>query len=86
MPTISNFYGIRIIMHLSEKHGPHFHAVYAGEEAQISIDNGQILNGKLRGRAYRLILEWITLHHDELMENWRRVHRGELPHDIAGLE
>lgn len=86
MPTISEFYGIHIIMRYNEKHGPHFHAEYAGEEAQISIVTGQIMNGKLRGRAYRLILEWIALHRDELMENWERARRRESLKDIAGLE
>jgi len=61
VPTISEFYGIHIIIRLNEKHGPHFHAEYAGEQAQISILNGQIMSGKLRGRAYRLILEWLAL-------------------------
>lgn len=51
MPTISEFYGINIIMRFNEKHGPHFHAEYGGEKAQISILDGQIIHGKIRGRA-----------------------------------
>lgn len=86
MPTVSEFYGIRIIMRYSEKHGPHFHAEYGGEQAQISILNGKLLSGKLRGRAYRLILEWIALHRDELMENWERARRHEELERIEGLE
>ena len=69
MPTISQFYGIQIIMRYREIHGPHFHAEYAGEEALISILNGQVLGGKLPGRAYRLVLEWLALHREELMKD-----------------
>lgn len=29
------------------------------------------------GRAIRMILEWLDLHRDELMENWRRAQCGE---------
>ncbi len=86
MPTISEFYGINIIMRLNEKHGPHFHAEYGGDEAQISIIDGQVMQGKIRGRAYRLILEWLALHREELMHNWERVRRGELPRSIPGLD
>ncbi len=28
MPTVSEFYGIKIRMRYDEKHGPHFHASY----------------------------------------------------------
>jgi hypothetical protein len=86
MPTVSQFYGIQIIMRYSERHGPHFHAEYAGEKAQISIRDGKMLSGKLRGRAYRLILEWLALHRDELMENWERARRHEELEWIEGLE
>lgn len=46
MPTVSTFFGIDIIMRFSEKHGPHFHARYAGNEALISILNGKVLAGQ----------------------------------------
>ena len=86
MPTISQFYGIVIIMRYREKHGPHFHVEYAGTEALVSIQNGQLLAGKIPGRAYRLVLEWLALHRDELMENWERARRHEALAPIEGLE
>lgn len=86
MPTISRFYGIVIIMRYNEKHGPHFHAEYAGQEALIAILDGQMLGGKLPGRAYRLILEWLALHREELMRNWERARRHEELSSIDGLE
>ena len=86
MPTISTFFGIDIIMRFSEKHGPHFHARYAGKEALISILNGEMLAGQLSQRAYRLILEWLALHRAELMDNWERARRHEDLKYIEGLE
>ena len=43
MPTVSQFYGIQIVMRYREKHAPHFHAMYAEFSAQIVIADGAIL-------------------------------------------
>ena len=37
MPEVSRFFGIMIRMYFDEHNPPHFHAVYAGNEAQIGI-------------------------------------------------
>src|SRR6476661_6598087 len=50
VPTISRFYGIVIRMYFSDHAPPHFHAVYAGEEAVIMIATGEILRGRLPDR------------------------------------
>jgi len=50
MPIISMFYGIIIRLYLidSQRHNlPHIHAKYAEFEASISIEDGEILAGKL---------------------------------------
>jgi hypothetical protein len=39
MPRISEFYGIAISMDYAEHGVPHFHALYAGEDASIAIDS-----------------------------------------------
>lgn len=85
MPTISEFYGIRIVMRYREKHSPHFHAEYAEFNAQIVIADGSILSGRLPARAYHLILEWLALHRAELSDNWERARRGEAIQEIAPL-
>ena len=77
MPTISQFYGMQIIMRYSERHGPHFHVRYAEFVAQISILDGTLLAGDLPTRAYHLVLEWLALHRAELQENWERARRSE---------
>lgn len=86
MPTISEFYGIKIVMRYNERHGPHFHARYAEYRAQISIADGAILAGELPTRAWHLVLEWLALHRPELQENWERAQRGQTVRSIAPLQ
>ncbi len=73
MPRISSFYGIVIWMYHDEIHHrgrPHFHATYAEHEASIEIESLQVLAGGLPPRALRLVLEWASVHRDELDHNW----------------
>ena len=71
MPTLSMFYGIVIQMFWNDHPPPHFHAVYAGMKAKISIDPVGLIGGQLPPRAMALAIEWAMLHRDELLENWR---------------
>ena len=77
MPELCRFYGIVIRMRYNDHDPPHFHAVYGNEEAQIRIDNLDILNGGLPRRAVRLVIEWASLHQEELREAWERRTRQE---------
>lgn len=86
MPEISRFLGIVIRMFFLDHEPPHFHATYAGQEAQIQIQPIGRLNGVMPPRALALVLEWATLHQTELLENWRRLHADEQPTRIAPLE
>lgn len=49
---------------------PHFHAIYGEYEAVIDILTADIIRGELPRRAHGLVIEWINLHHDELLEAW----------------
>ena len=71
MPTISSFYGIAIRMYFDEHPRPHFHAYSGGEDAAISIDSLEVLEGRMSRRALALVLEWASEHRAELRENWR---------------
>ncbi|MDP9235944.1 MAG: DUF4160 domain-containing protein [Chloroflexota bacterium] len=72
MPEICRFYGIVIGMFYDDHGVPHFHADYSGTEASIAIEPLRILEGELPRRAERFVLEWATLHRDELLEDRRR--------------
>jgi hypothetical protein len=73
-------------MRFNERHEPHFHAEYGGQDAQISIRNGKVMHGKIRPNAYRLVLEWLALHREELLANWEHAQRGESLKKIPGLD
>lgn len=86
MPRISSFYGIAIVIYWNEgKHArPHFHARYAGHAASIDLD-GKLIAGTLTKRAFSLVDEWTSLHHDELEANWERARRDEPLQPIEAL-
>ena len=71
MPRLSEFYGIAIYMYFGDHNPPHFHAIYAEHEALIRIDDGALIGGELPSTAGRLVEQWRTLHHNELLANWR---------------
>ena len=68
MPEISKFYGIVIYMYINDHNPPHFHAVYQGYKATITIQDG-IVTGCFPRRALNLIFDWLDEHKDELLEN-----------------
>jgi hypothetical protein len=45
-----------------------------------------LLHGRLPPRVFALIVEWATLHRDELLSNWERLRQGQQPEPIAPLE
>ena len=85
MPTISSFYGILIKMYFQDHAPPHFHALYAGEEALIDIRTLRVLEGQLPRRAHALVMEWGREHRMELMENWQRCEMRQAPQKIRPL-
>lgn len=72
MPKISEFYGIRIYVYYDEHPPPHFHALYQGSQVLVSIDDLSVLTGKIQPRAMGLVMEWATLHRDDLNRVWEQ--------------
>ena len=70
MPLISEFFGITIYMYYDDHNPPHFHAVYGGETALISIIDGSIFKGTFPIKQSRMVQAWCEIHRDELMRNW----------------
>ena len=70
MPTISIFYGIVIQMFWTEHNPPHFHAKYGEFEALIGINDFSLIEGKLPSKALALVIEWASMHQEELKQNW----------------
>jgi len=86
MPQISCFFGIIISMYYDEHNPPHFHATYGEYKAEISINELNIIVGKLPPRVLGLIIEWAAMHRTELLQNWERIEKGEPIQNILPLE
>jgi hypothetical protein len=86
LPTICRFFGITIRIYRGDHGPPHFHAVYAGDEAAIGIDSLEVLAGRLPRRALLLVVEWAMMHRPELRDNWERTERHEPAVPIAPLD
>lgn len=68
MPTISSFYGILILMHLTRKEHrpPHIHAYYGDDEATFLISSGDLFEGEFPERGKRLVKEFILANQKDL--------------------
>lgn len=77
MPKASDFFGVSIYVYWRD-HGPsHFHAVYGDDEASVSIEDPRMLDGRLSPRVLGLVIEWASLHREELRQVWLRAKRLE---------
>jgi Domain of unknown function (DUF4160) len=85
MPTISTFYGILIQMFWKDHAPPHFHALYAEDEALIDIGTLDVIEGQLTRRALALVLEWAQEHRAELLEDWELCAHNQPPKKIRPL-
>lgn len=86
MPVISYFFGIYIRMYHDDHNPPHFHVEYQGHEALIGIDNGELLEGSLPNKAFKLVREWAKEHRQELMEDWQLAIELKPLQRIAGAD
>lgn len=89
MPIISMFYGILVLMYFRDnrRHNlPHIHVRYQGEEAVISIGDGEIFDGTLPPKQLKMVQAWIEIHKDELLVDWELAVNGDEPFRIAPLQ
>ena len=86
MLTISQFFGIVIMMYFNDHAPPHFHAKYGEHEALLRINPLGILEGYLPPRALSLVMEWAAVHQQELMNDWELAEKLQKLQRIAPLE
>jgi hypothetical protein len=86
VPCISQFFGVSIYIYHNDHAPPHFHASYAEHEAVISIDTLAIQFGALPRRARALVLEWASLHREELAADWELAEEGLPLREIDPLD
>jgi len=58
----------------------------AADEALIDIRTLAVIRGSLPRRALALVREWATLHHNELMEDWRLCEANQTLRKISPLQ
>jgi hypothetical protein len=86
VPRISEFFGIVIRMNYNHHSPPHFHAQYGEYEAIYEIETIEVLRGRLPRRAHALVVEWTTLHREELTVNWDSARAGSPLQRIEPLD
>lgn len=53
-----------------------FHAWYGEYKVTVTIKDG-IVKGEMPARALSMILEWLNIHRQELLDNWEKAQRGD---------
>ena len=86
MPEICRFFGIVIKMFFDDHNPPHFHAEYSGDIALIDMGNLSVFSGRLPPRVMGLVIEWATIHQQELFADWERARAQQELQKIAPLE
>ena len=86
MPEISRFLGIVIAMYYNDHAPPHFHAHYGDSEIRVEINTGEVMSGVFPTRARKLVLEWLDMHRDELLEDWKLAELRKPLNKIEPLE
>ena len=79
MPEISRFYGVVVYMFFNDHNPPHFKVKYGEFEANVLIENGNILNGDLPISKLKLVSAWAEIHKKELLTMWnaKQFHKVE---------
>ncbi len=70
MPEICRFYGLIIYMFYNDHQPSHFKVKFGEFEANVFIENGNLLNGDLPLNKLKLVQAWAEIHKDELILIW----------------
>ncbi len=76
MPTIAIVEGVRIVIFLNDHLPPHLHALFADQEAKLSIATGEVLSGKLPRAKLKTIQTWLAANREEVAYIWREIRAG----------
>ena len=64
---------------------PHFRRIH-GVQVAVSIETGEILDGRLPRRARSLVSEWTAAHRGDLQNVWELAREAQPLPAVAGLE
>ena len=69
-----------------QHHKPHIHVRYAEDEAVYQIPDGFLLQGLLPANKNKLVLAWIEIHQESLMQDWNLAVDGNPVFNIEPLK
>ncbi len=77
MTTKQKFLNNKVKLQVREKdHLPmHVHLVGGIIDAEISLETLKIVAGSVPPKLLREVLEWVSDHNDELIEEWKKWHK-----------
>ena len=85
MPELSRFLGIVIYMLYDDHRPPHFHAEYGEYKISVEINTG-VVQGRFPHRALDAVMEWYSIHREELLVDWNLAERHQPLQKIPPLE
>jgi hypothetical protein len=85
MPELSRFYGIVVQVYYGDHLPAHFHVEYAGAVAKIEIETLSVIGGSIPARARGLVIEWASMHQEELHEAFQKAANIQAPGKIDPL-
>ncbi|MEI8347772.1 MAG: DUF4160 domain-containing protein, partial [Pseudomonadota bacterium] len=65
---------------------PHIHIKYNEHKALLDIKTLGVLRGNLPPKVLSLVVEWASIHQQELHQDWDLISNHKTPHKIAPLE
>ena len=70
-----------------DDHNPlHFHALYGDDEAWININTLAVFSGSLPSRALGMVIEWASMHQEELRNDWELARKQQKLEKISPLK
>lgn len=70
MPELSRFQGIKITMNFNDHPPAHIHIEYSGMSATVDIEKLAVSQGSLPTRVRQQVIQWATIHQQELRIAW----------------
>ena len=70
MPELSRFRGIRISINFNDHPPAHIHIQYGGVNAIVDIEKLTVSQGSLPTRVRQQVIQWATIHQQELRIAW----------------
>lgn len=73
-------------MYFKDHNPQHFHARYNSDVALINIETLDVIEGKLEPKILLKVKKWALIHKAELIKDWDKCAKSELPNKIDPLK